>query len=117
MNEENMRRLVIFGDGESNTIDSLKMLSNWSLHDGKSENHQLYLKNGDTKIYLRTLPNGVTITVNILPQDHMNEHPSFKNDALQKLVIDLKEKNIDHTLEISDNDVKLLQVDANSFNT
>lgn len=114
MNEENMRRIVIFGKGEFDVLGSLKNLDNWSLQRNQFEGHPYYLQNGETKIYLRIIANNVISTSNVLPQDHMERHPSFKDEVLQSLVADLNEKNIENILEISENDEKLLRGAANS---
>lgn len=108
MNEENMRNVVIYGENGFNALDALKNLPNWSFHKNQSEGHPSYLQNGETKIYLNPVASNVVRTSNVLPQDHMEQHPSFKDDALQRLVADLEDKHINHTLCISENDEKSL---------
>lgn len=108
MNEENMRNIVIFGGNEFDALESLKALSNWSFHRNQDQGHPYYIQSGETKVYLNPVASNVVMTSNVLPQDHVEEHPSFKDDVLQSLVADLEEKQISHTLRISQNDEKSL---------
>jgi len=108
MNEENMRSIVIYGDENFQALNELKNLQNWSFHSNESEGHPYYLQRGETKIFLHSIASNVIRTSNVLPQDHMTKHPSFSNDELQSLAVDLQEKQIEHTLDISETDKKLL---------
>lgn len=108
MNEKNMRSIVIYGDENLQALNKLQNLQNWTFHSNESGGHSYYLQQGETKIFLVPIAGNVIKTSNILPQDHMTEHPSFSNDALQSLATDLEKNQIRYTLEISKSDEKLL---------
>ncbi|MBL0676489.1 hypothetical protein [Aeromonas dhakensis] len=105
MNEEHMRSIVAFSDADTDLIEEFKNLPNWELKQGDIPGSYPYLlQKGDVKIYLDNTAKNVVKTVNVLPQDQTENHPSFHNDVLQELAKDLQEKSIEHVLRISDSD-------------
>lgn len=105
MNEEYMRSIVAYGSDEENLIEKFESLPNWKLKIGDIPgSYSHYLEYGDKKIYLDVKAKNVIKTVNIFPQDHTKNHPSFKKDILQSLSNDLSQCSIEYALNVSDSD-------------
>lgn len=100
-----MRSIVIYSKADESVLDELKSLSNWTLLKGTiSGGHPYFLKNGDNEVHLRIIADNVIQTSNILPQDHSKNHPDFQNDLLNTLSMELRNKNLEHSWNISDSD-------------
>lgn len=104
-----MRSIVIYNDSNESLLDKLNNLSNWTLSKGTiAGGHPYFLKNGVNEVHLCVIADNVIRTSNVLPQDHSLDHPNFQNDVLNTLSMELSNKNLEHSWDISDSDIKKL---------
>lgn len=108
MDPKDMRSIVIYGDQNFQVLEGLNKLEHWKLHKNEQNGHPYFLEKDEEKIYIHITAENIANTSNVLPQDLKNTPVDLANDALLSLSSDLEKANIEHILDISENEKKSL---------